>query len=135
MHINGGCHCGNIEYEAEIDANKVVLCHCTDCQTMSGSPFRGVVIASEEKFKLKGTIKDYVKQSANSGNPRAQGFCPECGTHIYATSIGNEAKVYNLRLGTVEQRKQLKPTIEIWCDSRQDWLAPVENTKQIAGQP
>lgn len=135
MHINGGCHCGNIEYEAEIDANKVVLCHCTDCQTMSGAAFRGVVMASEEKFKLKGTIKDYVKQSADSGNPRVQGFCPACGTHIYATSVGNETKIYNLRLGTIEQRKQLKPTIEIWCDSRQSWLAPIENAKQIAGQP
>ena len=55
MHINGGCHCGNIEYEAEIDANKVVLCHCTDCQTMSGSPFRGVVTVSYTHLTLPTT--------------------------------------------------------------------------------
>lgn len=135
MNINGGCHCGNIEYTAEIDEQKIALCHCTDCQQMSGSPFRGVVFASEDNTMLNGTIKDYIKQSANSGNPRAQGFCPECGTHIYATSVGNEPKIYGFRIGTIEQRNQLTPTIEIWCDSRQSWVKPVEGAKQIAGQP
>ena len=135
MKINGGCHCGNIEYTAKIDNQKVALCHCTDCQQMSGAPFRGVVFASEDDVTLKGTIKDYVKQSADSGTPRAQGFCPECGTHIYATSVGDEPKVYMFRIGTIEQRDQLTPTLEIWCDSRQSWVKPVDGANQIARQP
>lgn len=36
MKIDGGCHCGAITYEAEIDPNSVAVCHCTDCQTLSG---------------------------------------------------------------------------------------------------
>ena len=42
MKITGGCHCGAITYEAEVDAERVALCHCTDCQTLSGSAFRSV---------------------------------------------------------------------------------------------
>jgi hypothetical protein len=38
MKIDGRWHCGAITYEAEIDPDMVALCHCTDCQTWSGSP-------------------------------------------------------------------------------------------------
>ena len=37
MKIEGGCHCGYIAYEAEVDPERVLICHCTDCQTLSGS--------------------------------------------------------------------------------------------------
>lgn len=144
MKINGGCHCGNIQYKAEIDENKVILCHCTDCQQMSGAPFRGIVVTTGDKFSLTGNLKAYIKETANSGNPRTQSFCPECGTHIYATSVeklgidepvDRSKKMYNVRLGTVQQKDKLKPTMEIWCDSREAWLEPVEGTKQFATGP
>jgi len=37
MKVDGGCHCGNIRYEAEVDPANVVICHSTDCQRLSGS--------------------------------------------------------------------------------------------------
>ena len=52
MHIDGGCHCGNISYEAEIDPEKVIVCHCTDCQELSGTAFRTVVFVPESQFNL-----------------------------------------------------------------------------------
>ncbi len=35
MNIEGGCHCGALRYEAQIDPEGVGICHCTDCQTLS----------------------------------------------------------------------------------------------------
>ena len=43
MKVDGGCHCGRITFEAEVDPAKVLICHCTDCQSLSGSAFRTVV--------------------------------------------------------------------------------------------
>jgi len=37
MKIDGHCHCGQITFEAEVDPNSVMICHCTDCQRLSGS--------------------------------------------------------------------------------------------------
>jgi hypothetical protein len=35
MRVNGGCHCGNLKYEAEIDPARVGICHCTKpCERM-----------------------------------------------------------------------------------------------------
>ena len=41
MHIDGGCHCGAIAYTAEVNADNVIICHCSDCQTISGAPYPG----------------------------------------------------------------------------------------------
>jgi hypothetical protein len=128
MKIEGGCHCGAIKYEAEIDPEMVRVCHCTDCQTMSGAPYRAIVITKEENLKfLSGEPKVYVK-TAESGNQRAQGFCGECGTPIYATSYGDDApKIYGLRLGAVKQRDQLRPTGQVWMGSAQSWIHDLES--------
>jgi hypothetical protein len=42
MRIAGSCHYGAIKYEADIDPAQVCICHCTGCQTLSGSAFRTV---------------------------------------------------------------------------------------------
>ena len=40
MKVTGRCHCGQISFEAEIDPAQVRICHCTDCQTLTGTAFR-----------------------------------------------------------------------------------------------
>src|ERR1039458_9966468 len=92
MHINGGCHCGRITYEAEIDPEAVSICHCTDCQTLSGTAFRTVARAKKEGFQLlTGEPKVYIK-TAESGNKRAQAFCADCGdrksTRLNSSHLG-----------------------------------------------
>jgi hypothetical protein len=134
MHIDGGCHCGYIRYEAEINPDAVSICHCTDCQTLSGTAFRTVVQAPRDGFRmLGGEPKIYVK-TAESGNKRAQAFCPECGTPIYATSA-SDPQVFGIRLGTARQRAQLRPRRQIWCRSALDWLGEIESFPRIEKQP
>jgi hypothetical protein len=127
MHINGACHCGSISFSAEIDPSRVMLCHCTDCQVLSGSPFRAVVAAPIEGFVLHGTPKSYVKV-AQSGNRRAQVFCPDCGTPLFATAPENATSVI-IRLGCVEQRAQLKPAVQIWQHSAMPWLSGLSSVR------
>jgi hypothetical protein len=50
----------------------VAICHCTDCQTLSGAPFRASVIVAADKLRLlSGEPSTYVK-TAESGNKRAK---------------------------------------------------------------
>jgi hypothetical protein len=108
MKIDGACHCGHITYEAEIDPEKIVICHCTDCRTLSGTAFRTVAHSREGSFKLlSGQLKEYIK-TGGSGAGRPQGFCPECGTPIYGTSVGDGPKAHSLRVGTIRQHRQVR---------------------------
>ena len=82
MHIDGQCHCGFVTYEAEIDPADVGICHCTDCQQLTGSAYRVTAGAARENFRLTGgEPKLYVKIGAN-GRQRLQFFCPNCGSPI-----------------------------------------------------
>ncbi|WP_046868553.1 GFA family protein [Microvirga massiliensis] len=131
MRIDGRCHCGFIAYEAEIDPEKVMICHCTDCQTLSGSAFRTTALTREGGFRLlSGALKTYVKV-AQSGAKRLQGFCPECGSPICATSEGNDPKVYSIRIGTARQRDDLIPKAQIWCRSAQPWVTGLSSIRQL----
>ena len=135
MQIDGRCHCGHIAYEAEVDPETVVICHCTDCQTLSGSAFRTVVFTREGTFKLlTGELKTYVK-TGESGNERAQTFCPECGTPIYSGSVGDGPKVHGLRVGSVRQRDRLVPREQYWFRSSQAWLADLACIGRLEKQP
>jgi hypothetical protein len=125
MHINGACHCGAISFTAEIDPARVMVCHCSDCQVLSGAPLRAVVPAPIERFVLRGQPKTYIKV-AQSGSRRAQVFCPECGTALYGSAVENPSSVV-IRLGCVEQRAQLKPRVQIWQQSAMPWLAELHD--------
>jgi hypothetical protein len=135
MKIDGGCHCGSIRYEAEIDPGKVILCHCTDCQTLSGTPFRWVVQAEPGTFRLlSGTPKVYVK-TGESGNKREQTFCADCGTPIYSAPAGAEVQAVGLRVGTIRQRDQLSPSDQYWFRSSQAWLQGLPTVRKRDKQP
>jgi hypothetical protein len=134
MKINGACHCGAITYEAEVDPAMSRICHCSDCQTMSGAPYRAIVVAKEENFHiLSGEPKLYVK-TAESGNKRAQGFCGNCGTALFATSVGEGPKIYGLRLGAIKQRDQIRPTGQIWTSSEQSWIHDLDEIPGVEKQ-
>lgn len=124
MQVQGQCHCGAIAYDATIDPGKASICHCGDCQSFSGAPFRASAPAKAEDFHIrKGSPRVYVKV-AESGARRAQGFCGDCGSPIYSTTA-DDPKVYNLRLGVVKQRAQIPPLRQIWCESALDWAQDV----------
>jgi len=133
MKVTGQCHCGAIAYEAEVDPAGVQACHCTDCQRLSGSPYRASVGAPRDSFRLlKGTPKIYVK-TADNGNKRAQGFCADCGSPIYSSKI-SDPPMYSLRVGCLDQRAQLPPMKQIWCRSSLDWAMNLESVPKVERQ-
>ena len=103
MKIAGGCHCGAIAFEGEVDPSTVGVCHCTDCQRLSGSPYRAMIPVAADKFRMRGAPTIYVK-TAESGRRRAQAFCPVCGSPIFAADP-NDASVYSVRIGAINQRR------------------------------
>jgi len=120
MKVDGGCYCGAIAYEAEVDPATVGICHCTDCQQLTGSAYRVSVPAPAATFKfLRGEPKTFIK-TAESGNKRRHAFCGNCGSPIYATAPENPT-AYTLRVGTIRQRADLPPKRAIWCKSALPW--------------
>jgi hypothetical protein len=123
MKVDGACACGAIRIEAEADPEKTQICHCTDCQTATGSAFRISLPVSGATLKISGKPATYVKTTAESGRPRVQAFCGNCGTPVYSTSPGEGVQPsYVLRVGILRQRDQLMPRRQIWWRSARPWV-------------
>ena len=130
MKIQGACHCGDISYEAIIDPARVSICHCTDCQALTGSAYRVTVPALIADFNLRtGSPKIYIK-TGESGAKRAQAFCARCGSPLYAYPVDNP-KTYGLRVGCIAQRRELVPTLQIWCGSALSWTADIGDIPKL----
>lgn len=133
MKVTGRCHCGNICYEAEVDAAQVRLCHCTDCQNLTGSAYRLSVPAPRETFRMLGAMpKTYIK-TAESGTRRVHAFCPECGAPVYSCAVGDPPS-YSLRVGCLDQRASLAPKRQVWCKSALPWSHSLDGIERIERQ-
>ena len=135
MHIDGSCLCGHVTYEAEADPAHTAVCHCTDCQVSSATAYGVVVRIEADSFKLtSGTLKSWVK-TAESGNRRALTFCPECGTRIYgAPEDPASGGHFSLRSGTIRQRDQFIPVLQVWTRSRLPWTLDLARVKETEKQ-
>jgi hypothetical protein len=129
MKIDGGCHCGAILYQAEINPDHVVICHCTDCQAMSGAPYRVNVVAPTETFVLHGEPARYAK-TGSSGAQIITTFCGVCGSALYSRKAENPKSV-NIRLGGVRQRAELPPKMQGFCDSAMPWAWDIQGVRKI----
>lgn len=119
IHVNGKCHCGKVSITGRTEPNMIMACHCTDCQTFSGAPFRAVAIMTPENITIEGNVSEYTKV-AESGNERVQGFCGVCGTQVYARAP--DRSVYNVRTGFLEQHESLVPVKHIFVKSKAPWI-------------
>jgi hypothetical protein len=127
MKIDGACHCGSITIEGEADPEKTQVCHCTDCQTGTGSAFRVSIPVPGPTFKMKGQPAIYVKNTADSGIPRVQAFCGKCGSPLYSTTIGEGVQPsYTVRVGILRQRDQLAPRRQQWVRSARPWISSLD---------
>lgn len=125
MKVHGSCHCKAITYEAEVDLDRVTICHCTDCQALTGSAFRVSVPVAVQDFSLLSGIPNIYVKVAESGAKRAQAFCPNCGSPLYTHAVG-DPKSYGLRVGCIAERNQLVPRKQKWCSSALAWTQNLE---------
>ena len=127
MKVNGACHCGFITIEGEADPEMVAICHCTDCQTSTGTAFRISIPVPGATFKMTGQPATYLKTTADSGKPRLQAFCPCCGSPIYSTTPGEGVQPsYMVRVGILRQRDQLVPRRQNWFRSARSWVLKLD---------
>jgi len=134
MDVTGRCLCGAITYAAQIDAERVGICHCTDCQVNSGTAFGVVAPVVDGRFELlSGKLAGYTK-IAESGRPRLLSFCATCGTRIHACTEGDPSAFFSLRLGTIDQRAALRPSVQVWHRSALPWIGDLGSVPTLETQ-
>jgi hypothetical protein len=121
MKIEGGCLCGKVRYSAEAEPAFVGVCHCKNCQRVSGSAFGTVIALPTQAVNMQGTLKAYADRG-DSGKILSRRFCPECGSSVIEEAEAMPGMSMILA-GTLDDASWVKPAMEIYCDSAQPWVA------------
>jgi hypothetical protein len=96
-------------------------CHCRQCQAASGGAFVTVALIKEKHLKILSGEPKYYRSEGDSGRWTDRGFCPNCGTPMFAK--GQVAPgLISIKPGTLDDPSWFKPTIDTWATSAPDWL-------------
>ncbi|KAK3640341.1 hypothetical protein LTR56_011939 [Elasticomyces elasticus] len=134
---SGGCFCEAVQYKYEGEAQGKALCHCRDCQKITGSTYSTNLIVPGDKFEVtKGSPKSHSKK-ADSGNEITSHFCGDCGSTMWrdGKTFGG-SKV--IKVGTLEDPKafdEAKPAIELFVPERISWVGGVQGASQLKDMP
>jgi hypothetical protein len=124
----GGCVCGAVRYRLTGNPLTFYACHCTRCQTRSGSAFalHMMVLASDL------TIVQGVPESAGESGTRKR--CSACATALWSEKPRVPRALW-LRAGTLDDTRALKPIAHLWTRSAQTWFSIPEGVTAFETQP
>ena len=117
--IEGGCLCGNIRYKSEADPLVTVLCNCINCQKLSGGANSLNVVLPKGSLDIQGEMTTYV-DTGDSGQSLDRNFCARCGSPISSEPSAMDT-ITVLKAGTLDDTSWVRPVMEIYCDSAQEW--------------
>ena len=131
----GGCLCGRVRYAALTEPRHVTICHCKFCQRATGAAYMvEPIFGKDDVSLLAGAPRTFDVVSEGSGKVVHVHFCADCGTHIYASPVGDGPKTYNIRTGTITQRDALPPVMQIWHRSARPWLGDLDAIRAVEKQ-
>jgi hypothetical protein len=129
----GQCLCGAVTYELNDEPQMLALCHCRDCQRVTGGEPAAVALIPKGGFRVRqGELKTYACQG-ESGNTVERRFCPECGSHLLSCLAGGPFDA--VKAGTLDEPLSLQPQIEIWTSSAQPWAHHPEGVARFEKNP
>jgi hypothetical protein len=114
--MTGGCACGAVRFEAEVDSDEAYLCHCRMCQRSTGSVSIAFKNLPQSKVRwLSGP--DWYDSSPIARRP----YCRGCGT-----SLGfrfKEGPNMDLTIAAFDEPGRFKPTSHFGSESiHEPWI-------------
>jgi hypothetical protein len=80
--ITGKCFCEAIHYKIEANILKSGICHCRDCQRLTGGTAWRFIVIPVESLIIEGEPKEFTRRGAN-GKPMHVSFYRTCGSTLF----------------------------------------------------
>ena len=132
--LMGGCRCGAVRYRIDADAvPPTYACHCTRCQTTSGSAFTVQMPVGLDRVTVDGETVSVALPTA-SGAISTIHHCPACLTRLYGVSSARP-DIAIVRAGTLDDSAVLSPAAHIFTGTKQPWIALPEGVPAYPDDP
>ncbi len=119
----GRCLCGAVSFELSGDLIATAVCHCDHCQRQSGGAFSVNLIAHASQLMINGDLQTYDERGERGDDVYVRRrFCGACGSPI-VSELAKTDGVIAIKAGVLDDRSDVKPTVEVWCVDRQPWVS------------
>ena len=119
--LTGRCLCGGVTYTVDADPIVQAVCHCTECQRQTSSPFSVVVGVPKAALHVEGdTLASFKTVSEAGGGETDRHFCSACGSPLFSLSPGTPDVAW-LKAGSLDDSSWVEPAVEVWTRSAQPW--------------
>ncbi|MCP5403069.1 MAG: GFA family protein [Novosphingobium sp.] len=120
--MEASCQCGRLQAQVADEARPfTILCHCTDCQRRTGSPFGVIGYFPSDAVTISGEAREFCRDTY-AGNRLTNGFCPSCGSTIYVL-LSKNSDMIGVPAGAFTTPHFSPPVISVWEQDRHDWVA------------
>ena len=121
----GGCLCGAVRFEINMDGHRTGNCHCRDCQKNSGSAFMPFTNVDAGHFRWIAS-----PDGAFSASEKAvRRFCTKCGTPLTWEGV-DDADTMSVSTGALDDPSGVEISYEIYTRSRWDSISAAPGARQ-----
>ncbi|MFD2263256.1 GFA family protein [Lacibacterium aquatile] len=114
------CTCGQLSIEVAGEPRGVGVCHCFACQKRTGSVFAALA-GFAPPYKVRGMASEYVR-TGDAGAQFRFRFCPVCGTNLFHTEEGYEARGVSVAAGCFADPNFPSPQVSVYGCRRHSWV-------------
>lgn len=116
---SGHCLCGALAYTTDAEPVFTGNCHCRDCQRVSGGPYVAAMIFPAARVTVTGDAR-YFDSTADSGATHSRGFCPTCGSRLFAR-FSNMPGMIGIAAGSLDDASLFAPKLDFFVASAAPW--------------
>lgn len=119
--LEGGCACGAVRYRMAAPMF-VHCCHCTACQTETGSAFVINALIESDRVETIAGAPEPVMTPSESGKGQQVWRCPACRIALWSNYGGADDRLRFVRVGTLDTPASCPPDVHIFTRSKLPWV-------------
>ncbi len=131
LPLNGRCTCDEVKYQILCEPLFVHCRHCTWCQRETGTSFALNAFIETENVKLLQGKTETVNIPTNSGGGQKIIRCDSCKIALWSHYSGAGDVISLVRIGTLDNPNALKPDINIFTSTKQEWIQLSDNIPRV----
>ena len=133
LPYRGGCLCGAVRYEVDVELPRASHCHCSMCRKAHGAAFATYVSVPREKFRFTRGADDALRRYESSPGV-LRSFCMHCGSPLNWASKERDGEEVDFTLGTLDAPIEPPQQWHIYTASKASWYVIEDDDPQWPGR-
>lgn len=110
------CQCGQLSVSFTQAPVAQLVCHCRDCQAISGLPYTNIAFFKTEEQCAQGQF-DPIDMTGGSGKPKQYRRCSQCNGFLYAT-VDVLTGLLGVAADKLEPPFEFNPMAHVWTSEK-----------------